>query len=53
MNKTTFVFELSEEIQEEIKNDLRNVHISDSDLIRALGSRLCDLEETIDIEKYL
>ena len=61
MTKTTFINQLPLSIQEDIKADL---YITLSDVITldnsineeieiAIGGRLCDLEDTINIEKYL
>ena len=61
MTKTTFINQLPLSTQEDIKADL---YIALSDIITldntineeieiALSGRLCDLEDTINIEKYL
>lgn len=51
--KTMFMWQLSEEMQDEILKDLREVLDDEEDIERAMSSRLCDLEDTINIEKYL
>lgn len=50
-----YVDELNEETRQRIKNDLLAAGIEDEsdDLLFAMHSRLCDLEDTIDIKKYL
>jgi hypothetical protein len=53
MKKTTFICAMSEDTQNEIIADLQNNRVSEEDIITALNSRLCDLEDTIDISKYL
>jgi len=61
MTKTTFINQLPTSIQEEIKKDLHevleNIITLDNNIQEeieiAIGSRLCDLEDTINIEKYL
>lgn len=54
-NLNKYVDELNEETRQQIKNDLLAVGIEDEsdDLLFAMHSRLCDLEDTIDIKKYL
>ena len=44
---------LSENIQEAIARDLRQLGLDNEDIEIAMSSRLCDLEDTIDIDKYL
>lgn len=55
VNDNKYVDELSEETRQRIKNDLLAAGIEDEsdDLLFAMHSRLCDLEDTIDIKKYL
>jgi energy-coupling factor transporter ATP-binding protein EcfA2 len=61
MNKTIYVHQIPESIRLQIKQDiittLNNLQLS-SDTIQealkeALNSRLCDLQDLIDINKYL
>ncbi len=52
MNVTTFIWLLDDNVKEEIEKDLREAGNSEEDVQRGLDSRLCDLEETIDIQKY-
>lgn len=51
--KTNYINTLSEEVQSQIKVDLQSLELDNSDIERAMNSRLCDLEDTIDINKYL
>jgi len=53
MNKTTFVHQLPEAIHQSILSDLKSIKLSNEDLADAMNSRLCDLEDTININKYL
>lgn len=53
MTKTTFIFLLSEEVQNAIKEDLQKLDLNTEDVELAMNSRLCDLEDTLDISKYL
>ncbi|WP_165769060.1 hypothetical protein [Virgibacillus profundi] len=55
MNKTNYIFQLSEQTQKEITTELKQVFGKDDNenIQLALDSRLCDLSDTIDIEKYL
>ncbi|CEI82953.1 hypothetical protein BN997_02842 [Oceanobacillus oncorhynchi] len=52
MNVTTFIWLLDDNVKAEIEKDLRATGISEEDVQRGLDSRLCDLEDTIDIQKY-
>jgi len=63
MNTTVFVSQLKEKTQEEIKSEIKNhlfVNVGlgsyqeeyHEAIENAMSSRLCDLEEVIDIEKY-
>lgn len=59
--KTTYIFLLDEETQKSIKKEVREnllkLGINDNEvanlLEHAMNSRLCDIEEIIDIKKYL
>lgn len=51
--KTNYINTLSEEIQSQIKADLQSLELGSTDVELAMNSRLCDLEDTIDINKYL
>lgn len=59
--KTKFICQFSDEIQNNIYKDVRNtlyeIGLRESELKEsvetAMDSRLCDLEDTIDITKYL
>ena len=53
MKKTDFITTLNEEMQNEIKNELVSIGLCEEDLYAAMNSRICDLEDTINIEKYL
>lgn len=48
-----YVCELSNEIQDQIKNDLIEIGIEGEDLELAMNSKLTDLEDTINIKAYL
>ena len=50
---TTFVCCLDNESQKSIRRDLENLGLCAEDVALAMNSRLCDLEDTIDINKYL
>ncbi|MGX9933613.1 hypothetical protein ACW0KB_20700 [Virgibacillus salarius] len=52
MNVTTFIYLLDDNVKAEIEKDLRATGISEEDVQSGLDSRLCDLEDTIDIQKY-
>lgn len=52
MEKTAYIATMTEKIQEEIKQDLIYAGIAGENLTRAMNSRLCDLEDVINIEKY-
>lgn len=51
--KTKYISLLSNDIQEAIERDLRQLGLDDEDIEIAMSSRLCDLEDTIAIDKYL
>lgn len=51
--RTAYICTLDGKIQSAIKNDLTELGLCAEDISRAMDSRLCDLEDTIDIEKYL
>jgi hypothetical protein len=51
--KTTYINQLQQATQEEIKKELQSLNLDTQDIENALNSRLCDLEDTIDINKYL
>lgn len=56
IRKTTRVFQLAEEIQEQIIDDVKKALDMSAflDVIdEAIESRLCDLEDLINIDKYL
>ena len=53
MYKTRYIITFSNEIQKEIKADLLKIGLTKEDIENALSSRLCDLEDTINIQKYL
>lgn len=52
MKVTTFIWLLDDNVKAEIEKDLRAAGFSEEDVQRGLDSRLCDLEDTIDIQKY-
>ena len=51
--RTAYICTLDGKIQSAIRNDLTELGLCAEDISRAMDSRLCDLEDTIDIEKYL
>lgn len=53
MNVTTFIELLSYEIRQLVYLDLLSLELSNEDIEIAMSSRLCDLEDTIDISKYI
>ena len=48
-----YICQLPNLVQLSICMDLSNVGICGDDLTRAMEGRLCDLEDVIDIAKYL
>ncbi len=50
MLKTTYICQLPEKIRHEIAEELAKAGIVDK---AAMNGRLCDLENTIDISKWL
>ena len=52
MNATTFIILLPEVTRQSIYSDLLQLNLTDEDLDNAMNSRLCDLSDTIDINKY-
>ena len=50
MLKTTYICQLPESIKREIAEELAKAGITDE---MAMNGRLCDLEDTIDISKWL
>lgn len=53
--KTQYVCRLSEELQKSIREDLENCgqNLTQQEIEMGMSSRLCDLEEAIDISKYV
>ena len=52
MEKTTYIYLLSEDVQMKIYEKLQNVHLLEiEDIERAMDSRVCDLEELISFEE--
>ena len=49
---TRFVWELPAHVQREILSALVEAGIEPHDIERAMNSRLCDLEDTIDIREW-
>lgn len=52
-NKYKYITQFDITTKNEILEDLKQSGLSDDDIINALNSRLIDLEDTIDIKKYL
>lgn len=48
-----YVEELSESVKDQIVRDLKAAGYSNEDIELALNSKLSDLRDTIDIDKYL
>ncbi|WP_202595668.1 hypothetical protein [Pontibacillus yanchengensis] len=51
--KTTFIKRLPSATQKEIEKDLKEAGLRGEDLENGMNSRLADLEDTINITKYL
>ena len=51
MNKTAYICQLSAEYQAQIRQALTEKGINKEDIETALNSRLCDLEEILNIEE--
>lgn len=51
MSKTTFICQLPKKYQAQIRQILTEKRINKTDIETALNSRLCDLEEIINIEE--
>lgn len=51
MNKTAYICQLSVRNQNQIRQILTEKRINKTDIETALNSRLCDLEEVINIEE--
>jgi len=47
-----YICTLNEVIQSAIRSELRNCGASETDIELAMSSRLCDLEDSIDISDY-
>lgn len=53
MNKTTYIELLPDATRQAVYTDLLQLGIPLEDVDSAMNSRLCDLENTLDIEKYI
>lgn len=53
MDSTTYIALLPQSIQFGIRQDLIKVGLRGAELQVALSGRLCDLEDTIDIHKFM
>lgn len=51
--KTKYIAQFPLEVQEKINEELIALGLNREDIERAMSSRLCDLEDTIDITSYL
>lgn len=49
---TDYICTLNEVVQSTIRSELRSLGTSESDIELAMSSRLCDLEDSIDISDY-
>lgn len=53
MEKTAFICTLPEDAQNAILLELEKLNLASEDVRLAMDSRLCDLENTLDISKFL
>lgn len=53
MNKTDYINQFDEKVQNDIKKELEKLGLDKEDIENAMGSRLVDLEDIIDIHTYL
>lgn len=53
MSKTTYIFALPDSVQAEIRDALRARGLSHEDVERGMDGKLCDLEDTVDIGRWL
>ena len=53
MKSTMYISTMSITTQNSIQADLQSIGLGIDDVSTAMNSRLCDLEDTINIEKYL
>lgn len=51
--KTRYIAQLPIETQHSIREELQTLGLKNEDIENAMASRLCDLEDTIDIGKYM
>ncbi|MCA1064841.1 hypothetical protein QTG56_24855 (plasmid) [Rossellomorea sp. AcN35-11] len=51
--KPLYVRQLPTNLQEQIQEELKNKGLNQEDIDNAMDSKLTDLEDTIDIRKYL
>ena len=49
MSKTTFICQLPQATQDTIRSELLNAGLDSNDIDIAMDGRLCDLEDTIEI----
>lgn len=49
---TDYICTLDDIIQNTIRSELRSLGTSESDIELAMSSRLCDLEDAIDLDNY-
>lgn len=47
--RTSYIAQLPIEMQNEIKNKLINLGLCEEDIEKAMNSRLCDLEDTLEL----
>ena len=50
---TRYVYTLSEDTQEEIREELRRAQLSEKEIEIAMSGRVCDIEDVIDITRFL
>ena len=53
MSNTEYIELLPERVQREIAEELERVGIEGEDFERAMSSRVCDLEDTVDVRRWI
>lgn len=53
MSLNTYILEAPAEVIADVCKELTKANIDDENLLFALNGRFCDLEDTIDIKKYI
>jgi len=52
MSRTAYICTLPRDVQEKVARALVLAGIGGDDFARAMNSRLCDLEDTIDVRRF-